>query len=256
MKAILSWFRRRSQPAEIREKGLIQDIAWEEFQDLLRYQVRDTSLFSTALRHSSHESVELRSAESYERLEFLGDAVLDMGVAYFLYQAYPTANEGDLTQMRSRLVSQTALAHCARRLRLGRFIVLGSGEIKTGGKQKDSILSDSVEAIIGALYLDGGDTAALNFIQRAIMDDIDNLLALVRSRNFKGELLEYCQHKYRTTPRYQLRGQEGLAHSKTYTMEVRINGEIYGNGVGSSKKEAEQRAAEKALATIGGHYPR
>ena len=111
-------------------------------------------------------------------------------------------------------------------------------------------------AIIGALYLDGGEQAAHAFIQRAIMDDIDALLTMVQSRNFKGELLEYCQRKFHTTPRYELRGQEGLAHSKTYTMEVRVNGEIFGDGVGSSKKEAEQRAAEKALDTIGGHYPR
>lgn len=256
MKAILSWFRRRSRPAVTRDTALIEGIAWDAFQDLLQYRIRDRSLFATALRHSSHESVEQRAAESYERLEFLGDAILDMGVAYFLYQAYPSANEGDLTQMRSRLVSQRALAHCARRLQLGRYIVLGPGEIKTGGHQKDSILSDSVEAIIGALYLDGGEQAAHAFIQRAIMDDIDALLTMVQSRNFKGELLEYCQRKFHTTPRYELRGQEGLAHSKTYTMDVRVNGEIFGDGVGSSKKEAEQRAAEKALDTIGGHYPR
>ena len=256
MKALLSLFRRRSRPAVTHAMSLIEEIDWADFQEVLQYRVENPSLFATALRHSSHESVEQRAAESYERLEFLGDAILDMGGAYFLYQAYPSANEGDLTQMRSRLVSQNALAHCARRLRLGRFIVLGPGEIKTGGHQKDSILSDSVEAIIGALYLDGGEKPAFDFIQRAIMDDIDNLLAMVQSRNFKGELLEYCQRKYRTTPRYQLRGQEGLAHSKTYTMEVRVNGEIFGDGVGSSKKEAEQRAAEKALESIGGQYPR
>ena len=134
--------------------------------------------------------------------------------------------------------------------KLGKYIALGTGEKKTGGNKKDSILSDCVESVIGALYMDGGEQAALRFIDHLIFQDIDHLLNHEEHRNFKGKLLEYCQRSLGTTPRYLLRHQEGMAHSKTYTMEVLVNGEVLGAGSGCNKKEAEQRAAEEAVQTL------
>jgi ribonuclease-3 len=249
MRRLLQWLADRVRRQDPRRRYMAK-IPWDTFQELLRYSIRDFALFSTALRHSSHESVERDSAESYERLEFLGDAVLDLIVARHLYQRYPGHSEGDLTKMRARLVNQKALAWCARQHKLGMYIALGPGEKKSGGHKKDSILSDCVEAVIGALYLDGGEPAAMRFIEHFILQDIDHLLNHEEHRNFKGELLEYCQRSLGTTPRYLLRHQEGMAHSKIYTMEVQINGEVLGTGSGCNKKEAEQHAAEEAIQAL------
>ena len=229
------------------EQSPIADIEWGEFAALLQYRIRDKALFSNALRHSSHETVERDNAEPYERLEFLGDAVLDLIVARHLYRRYPYRAEGDLTKMRSCLVNQKALAHCARKHGLGAYIQLGVGERKTGGMEKVSILCDVVEAVIGAMYLDSGEEAARRFIHHFILADFHELLNHGQHRNYKGELLEYCQQSLNTIPKYVLVSQEGLAHSKIYTMEVLIKGEVQGAGAGSNKKEAEQRAAENAL---------
>lgn len=210
----------------------------------LRHHFGDPALLETALTHRSYAN-EQGLNENYERLEFLGDAVLDLLTAEWLYRGAPEASEGYLTRRKSHLVSEPILARMADSLGLGELLRLGVGEARSGGDGKPSLLADVLEALIGALYLDGGLGAARRFVE--------SLLEAMggegerRFRDAKSALQEYLQARGRQLPRYVLKATEGPDHAKHFTVECRVRGLVVGVGSGRSKKIAEQAAAEDAL---------
>lgn len=218
---------------------------YRELQNKIGHVFADESLLINALTHSSYKN-EKQSARDYERLEFLGDAVLELTVSEFLYKDNPDMREGDMTKMRASLVCEPTLAYCAQELSLGEYILLGKGEEKTGGRGRESIISDVFEAMIGALYLDGGFEAAGNFIREYVLTDYRNKIEF---RDSKTTLQEYVQDKGYEME-YVLADESGPDHHKKYTVHVLINGKIKGRGSGSSKKRAEQNAAYEALRGI------
>jgi len=212
----------------------------------LRYRFADPQLIETALSHPSF-SHEWDGSRGNERLEFLGDAVLDLVVAEILYRVHPEWNEGDLTRTRAGLVNQRALAARARALGLPDWIRLGRTEQQSGGSGKDSILANCVEALIGALYLDGGLPAVTDFIQREFADGLQRD-AKRQARDPKTELQEWAHAKRSITPRYQTIGDSGTDNDECrFTVEVTIGDDVWGRGVGRTKRAAEREAALAAL---------
>lgn len=217
----------------------------EEFQKIIEYEFQDSELLLQALTHSSYANEKhMRKYKDNERLEFLGDAVLEVVSSEFLYLNYPDLNEGDLTKFRASLVCEPTLAGCAPQLRLGEYILLGRGEDMTGGRERKSILSDSVEALIGAIYLDGGFEKAKEFILRFILTDIEHKKLFHDSKTI---LQEYVQGHYEETLNYRLIEESGPDHAKCFTVEARIGERSVGTGSGHTKKAAEQEAAYQAL---------
>ena len=184
-----------------------------------------------------------------ERLEFLGDSVLGLVMADYLYRRLPTYPEGCLSQLRSRLVDATACAHFLQKLQLGEYILLGKGEQISEGHMKSSILADAFEAIIGAMYLDGGVVVVRSFIACHFEQEIEEAIA-EPSRNYKAELQDYSQKKFQKPPAYRVIDESGPDHAKIFHVVVSIDNQDLGAGSGSSKKEAEQRAAFEALGKI------
>lgn len=215
----------------------------------LGHPFRDAGLLARALVHRSapNERPETCPA-SNERLEFLGDSVLDLVVAEALYRRFPDATEGTLTRYKAALVSELALADVARSLRLGPHLVLGRGEEETGGRDKPSILSDALEAVIGAVYLDGGAEAAEAMILRLLADMLDAVQVTGAPRgDYKTALQEWTQGRGLGLPAYRLAATEGPDHARRYTVEVALKDEVLGTGAGHSKREAERLAARSAL---------
>ncbi len=215
---------------------------YKELEEKLSYSFKDSDLIVSALTHSSYKNVQ-QNIRDYERLEFLGDAVLELAVSEFLYKDNPGMKEGDMTKMRASLVCEPTLAYCAQELSLGDYILLGKGEEKTGGRGRESIISDVFEAMIGALYLDGGITVAGDFIRKYVLTDYRNKIEF---RDSKTSLQEYVQDKG-LKMEYVLTNESGPDHHKVYTVSVLVDGTEYGTGTGSSKKRAEQNAAYVAL---------
>ena len=217
-------------------------------EDALGYQFKDKALLREALRHSSYAN-EHRGGESAsnERLEFLGDSVLGFVTAEFLFRRHPDAPEGELTRVRARLVCEESLHEAAQKLSLGRYLCLGHGEEACGGRERPSILADATEALIAAVYLDGGIDAASALIHRLLLDGAAEAHAVRTRRDYKTALQELVQRKPAQSLSYSLTGESGPDHAKTFTIEVRLNGEAIGAGEGHSKKEAEQMAARNAL---------
>lgn len=215
---------------------------YKELQNKIGHSFIDDSLLINALTHSSFKN-EKQSVRDYERLEFLGDAVLELTVSEFLYKDNPDMREGDMTKMRASLVCEPTLAFCAQELSLGEYILLGRGEEKTGGRGRESIISDVFEALIGALYLDGGFEVARKFVHKYVLTDYRNKIEF---RDSKTTLQEYVQDKGYEME-YVLADESGPDHHKRYTVNVLINGKVRGRGSGSSKKRAEQNAAYEAL---------
>ena len=213
----------------------------------LGYEPRDPALFRAALTHRS------AAGPNNERLEFLGDAVLNLVVAHHLYAAFPDATEGDLSRLRARLVSGEPLAEVAASLKLGEALQLGSGELKTGGFRRQSILADEFEAVCGAFYLDGGLGVAEGLIERLFAPRIAALPAPDELKDAKTRLQEHLQSRGLTLPRYQVERVEGEAHAQTFhvTCEVPALG-VSAEGRGSSRRRAEQEAAERILAALDG----
>jgi ribonuclease-3 len=211
----------------------------------LAYQPRDVSLFASALTHRS------ASSRNYERLEFLGDAVLNLVVAQRLYRAFPEATEGDLSRLRARLVSSEPLAQVAAGIGLGDALQLGSGELKTGGFRRESILADALEAVCGALFLDGGFEAVEQVIHRLFEPRILSLPAPASLKDAKTRLQEYLQGRGHALPRYAVERVEGEAHAQTFHVicEVPDLG-LRAQGSGLSRRRAEQEAAERILHDI------
>jgi len=185
-----------------------------------------------------------------ERLEFLGDAVLGAVCATVLYGRLADSNEGDLAKIKSVVVSEESLSGIARELQIDSLLILGKGEELSGGRNKKAILADALEALIGALYLDGGFKAAYEFVRRFMELEIDRVQSDRHRKDYKTLLQEYSQHRFRSYPIYRLLKRTGPDHERLFWMEVAINGDVYGPGTGKNKKEAEQEAAKMAYETL------
>lgn len=217
----------------------------KELEQRIGYQFHDISLLKRALTHSSFTNEQkINRTGDYERLEFLGDAVLELTSSEFLFHEHPEVPEGELTKMRASMVCEPALAFCARDLELGKFIQLGKGEENTGGRERDSIISDVMEAVTGAIYLDGGMEPARQFINRFILSDLENKRLFYDS---KSNLQEVIQGKLKKEFWYELLEESGPEHNKVFKVSVHMEDEILGEGAGKTKKAAEQQAAYKAL---------
>jgi ribonuclease-3 len=233
----------------------VPGLSRRQFRDLegqLGYRFRDPLVLVHALKHRSYVYAHQGDGvDSNERLEYLGDAVLDLVVAAFLFHRYADRREGDLTQMKSLAVSRAVLARRARTIDLGRHILLSPEERAAGGDDQDSILSDAFEAVIGAMYLDGGLSPARRFIETVILHDIDELGRREDFINFKSKLLEHVQGMGDGHPRYQVQDEQGPDHEKVFSVDVSVTGQTIGSGQGRSKKEAQQMAARDALQKLG-----
>lgn len=214
------------------------------------YRFRDRELLRTALTHSSYANERHESGcQSYERLEFLGDSILGLLTAEFLFRHEPALPEGRMTRLRAELVCEASLHRVALELDLGRYMRLGRGEEHTGGRQRPSILADMVEAIIAALYLDSGMEECRRFVNERVLKDaqIDDSH---RTADYKTQLQELVQCKSGQHISYTMTGESGPDHDKTFSFSVAINGVTAGAGSGRTKKEAEQMAARQALETL------
>lgn len=216
-------------------------------QDRLSYRFSNQRLLEEALRHSSY--VNERPAPTIgdnERLEFLGDAVLNLVVGDILMDRYPQADEGELSRLRAGLVNETRLADLARKIDLGRCLLLGKGEKQSGGHEKNSILADAFEALMAAVYLDGGYDAAFRIIASCFADIFPDVDISTEIADYKSRLQEWVQSRQQEIPAYRVVGEEGPDHDKTFRVRVRVM-EQETEGIGKSKKLAEQDAAKKAF---------
>ena len=220
----------------------------ETLEKKIEYQFIDKTLLEQALRHSSYTNEnQLEKTACNERLEFLGDAVLELITSEFLFQLYPKESEGVLTKIRAGLVCESSLAFAARRIELGTHLFLGKGEASTGGRERDSINADALEALIGAIYLDGGFTNAKEFVIRLILEDVENKKLFFDSKTILQELV---QGSFNQPILYELVKEEGPDHVKSFTVQVKIGDTIHGAGNGRTKKAAEQEAAYHAILAL------
>ena len=235
--------RRKSSPSTFDLRAL---------QAHVGYRFRDHTLLEQALKHRSYVYAHQGTGvESNERLEYLGDAVLDVLVADFLYREYQSLREGDLTQMKSLVVSRTILAAKASSIDLDHFILLSPEERRAGGAVQPSILADALEAVIGAIYLDGGLEAARRTVHDVLLQDFEELHTREDFVNFKSRLLEHTQSQGSGHPKYHVHNEDGPDHDKLFSVNVSVTGETLGSGQGRSKKEAQQMAARDALKRLG-----
>ena len=217
----------------------------EELENKLGYHFHDRRLLEHALCHSSYANERhWDRLQNNERLEFLGDAVLELATSEFLYQNYPTMPEGEATRTRASIVCEQTLALCARDLGLGEWLRLGKGEELTGGRDRDSITSDAMEALLGAIYLDGGFANAKEFVHHFILNDIEHKKLFYDSKTI---LLELIQSETEEPIHYELVKEEGPDHNKRFTVNVVLGEKVLGSGSGRTKKAAEQEAAYRAL---------
>lgn len=219
----------------------------ETLEAKLGYTFRDRKLLENALTHSSYANENHSPAGSNERLEFLGDSILGMVTADFLYREHPDLPEGELTRKRAALVREESLVEVADRLDLGAYLKLGRGEDHGGGRQRPSIRADAVEAVLAAVFLDGGLMEARKIIQRFILDREEEKAA---SRDYKTALQEQVQRESGQVLTYRLTGEAGPDHAKVFSVAVELNGKTVGQGQGRSKKEAEQLAAKAAMEAL------
>jgi ribonuclease-3 len=234
--------------------GGVETTEWdsqlEKIQQIIGYHFRDPRLLLLSLTHRSFARGINQEEPSNERLEFLGDSVLGLVIAARLYEDYPDDGEGNLTKTKALLVNETTLASIAWEIKLSDYIRLSPEEERAGGRERASIVSDAFESIIGAVYLDGGPGAAGDVVLRLIYTRKDRIIGDSSQRNFKGELLELTQASGNTVPRYDVVAEAGPDHEKIFHVIVSIAGEKVGEGSGTSKKEAEQRAACMALEAL------
>jgi ribonuclease-3 len=217
----------------------------QKFEKVIHYQFNDKKILRQALTHSSFSNEKrLDKLANNERLEFLGDAVLELVTSEYIYKKNGNMLEGDLTKLRASIVCEQTLSFCAREISLGDYVLLGKGEAATGGRERNSILSDALEAVIGGIYLDGGFTNAKEFITNYILSDIDNKKLFFDSKTILQEII---QSRFKETLRYELISEEGPDHNKKFTV-VAFIGEIeLGTGIGRTKKAAEQEAAYQSI---------
>lgn len=221
-----------------------------KLEKALGYTYRDKALLTAALSHTSYANETYQDAlRSYERLEFLGDSILGFVTAEYLYETFETKLEGELTRIRAELVCEKNLAEVARSIGLGEHLLLGNGEEQGGGRERSGILCDVMEALLAAAYLDGGLSAARGIIKRLVLP---KLTVVANAHDFKTELQELVQRKKDQTITYHLLSESGPDHCKEFTVSVELNGKPVGQGIGSSKKRAEQAAAEQAIGALFG----
>jgi ribonuclease III len=219
----------------------------KELEGLLQHEFSDPSLLQQALIHSSFGFEQLKEDKNNETLEFIGDAVLDLAVSDMLFHQYPGIREGDLTKMRANLVKESTLAKMARKIKLGDFLLLGKGEEASQGWKKASIMASTFEALVGAMYLDSGYEKTLQFISTHFKPLLSEKMTGIFAEDAKSQLQERLQEHFNRAPTYHLEAQEGPDHAKRFTVSVRFMEKNLGTGSGSSKKGAEQQAAEDAL---------
>lgn len=222
-----------------------------ELEKKLDYRFRNPELLDRALTHRSYiHAPENQDLRANERLEFLGDSVLGMVTSRFLFEHFPNKSEGDLTKLKSTLVSEANLSRIARSITLGSFLNLSEDEERSGGRDRSSIISDAYEAVIGAVFLDGGLAPAEKVIRNQIMNRYVEITTDHTLHNYKGELLEYMQALGMGLPRYDVMEEAGPDHQKRFTIAVSVKGRRVGQGRGKTKKEAEQKAARMALENV------
>ena len=219
-----------------------------EFEKRIGYEFHNPQYLDNALTHSSYANEHVRLPDN-ERMEFLGDAVLSLVSAQYLYERYPDWPEGDLSKLRSSLVCTQSLSDFAREIDLGNYLLLGRGEEKTGGGDRSSNLENAFEALIAAIYLDGGMEQARKHILRFLSKDIDT--HHIPFKDYKTTLQEVIQQNKDETLNYVIVSEDGPPHDRTFKAEVHLNSNVVGTGVGKSKKQAEQEAAKEALSLMG-----
>ena len=218
----------------------------KDLETALGYKFQNITLLQNALTHSSYANERWRdSLASNERLEFLGDSILGMITAEYLYRTFPKRPEGELTRIRADLVCETTLARIANQLQVGSYLLLGKGEEQGGGRSRPSILADAMESILAAAYLDGGFPAARQLVHRFLLADVP--AEHLRNVDYKTLLQELVQQQKNQVLQYTLTGESGPDHAKEFQVEVTLNGTVVGAGSGSSKKRAEQNAAHQAI---------
>lgn len=218
----------------------------KDLETALGYKFQNITLLQNALTHSSYANERWRdSLASNERLEFLGDSILGMITAEYLYRTFPKRPEGELTRIRADLVCETTLAKIANQLQVGSYLLLGKGEEQGGGRSRPSILADAMESILAAAYLDGGFPAARQLVHRFLLADVP--AEHLRNVDYKTLLQELVQQQKNQVLQYTLTGESGPDHAKEFQVEVTLNGTVVGAGSGSSKKRAEQNAAHQAI---------
>lgn len=219
-----------------------------QLEDKISYQFNNKQLFQQSLTHSSYANEhKWDKSRSNERLEFLGDAVLEVITSDFLFHKYTKKPEGELTKIRASIVCEATLAYCAEMIQLGKYLFLGKGEESTGGRQRHSIVSDALEALIGAIYLDGGFASAKEFIEQFILNDIEHKQLFYDSKTILQELIQSMGDHSLS---YELLDESGPDHNKTFEVCVRLGTEAIGTGAGRTKKAAEQVAAYNGILTI------
>ncbi|MEE0396590.1 MAG: ribonuclease III [Lachnospiraceae bacterium] len=224
---------------------MLKESDYQELEKKIGYTFQNRALLKQAVTHSSFANEQkINRQKHYERLEFLGDAVLELVSSDFLFQTHPEMPEGQLTKLRASMVCEPALAYCAKDLTLDSYIQLGKGEEATGGRYRDSIVSDVMEAVIGAIYLDGGMEPARTYIHRFILSDLENKQLFLDS---KTNLQEYMQQNLKKEYHYRLVEESGPEHDKVFLVEVVMEEKVLGRGKGRTKKAAEQQAAYEAL---------
>ena len=218
----------------------------KDLENAIGYRFKNITLLQNALAHSSYANERWHdSLKSNERLEFLGDSILGMVVAEYLYRHFPDRPEGDLTRMRADMVCERSLAQIAERIGLGEHLLLGNGEEAGGGRARDSILADAVESVLAACFLDGGMEPARNFINTFVLTDVP--VRKLRNADYKTALQELVQQKKNQVLSYALVEESGPDHDKHFVVQVSLNGAVVGTGEGRSKKKAEQAAAHDAI---------
>lgn len=219
-----------------------------DLQEKLGHYFHRPSLLLTALTHTTYANEQpLEKVPDNERLELLGDAVLDLVILHILMERFPNSTEGELSKLKSQLVNEHSLDLVARRLDLGDFLRLGRGEELNGGREKSSILSSAFEALVAALYLDSGMGICFNILESLFEERFTALDRGETDRDFKSRLQEIVQGRWKQSPRYHLMATRGPDHAKIFEMELSVGGKIFSRGTGRSKKEAEQKAAREAL---------
>ncbi len=220
-----------------------------QLESKINYHFSDPTIVIHALTHSSYANeMRLDKEKNNERLEFLGDAVLELVTSEEVFKEYPNLTEGDLTKLRASIVCEQTLSTCARDLNIGEYLLLGKGEDISGGRNRDSILSDTLEAVIGAIYLDGGFTNAKEFIDRFILADVKNKDLFFDSKTILQEIIQNENNKQ--VLRYKLISEEGPDHNKTFKVAVCVGNSEIGYGTGRTKKAAEQEAANQAIQSL------
>jgi ribonuclease III len=222
-------------------------VALADLEKSLGYRFTDLRLLQRALVHSSYAFEQVQGGEDNEKLEFLGDAVLDLVIGHMLFNRYQTMREGELTRLRASLVNEQYLAKMAREIDLGRYLELGRGEDASHGRSKSSILSSAYEAVVGAVFQDGGYLAVAELVESLFLPVVDGKMQGLLIADAKSRLQEVLQEKHNEAPTYRMEGEEGPAHLKVFTVAVCFREQVLATGTAGSKKEAEQRAAATAL---------